>query len=204
MSDSNLPDYYEVLQLSPRADKETIERVFRYLAKRFHPDNKETGNADRFSELVEAYRLLADDSERARYDVSYERFRENRWRLFTQDSVNSEIADDNRIRIAILSILFVARRNNPSEPGVGTVEFERLLSCPEPVIRFHLWYLRENGWIIRLDMGALAITATGVDRVFELGGPGQFRQPLLQPGQGFAPASPASRRTPHSPVVPIS
>jgi hypothetical protein len=204
MPESNLPDYYEVLQLSPRADQETIERVFRHLAKRFHPDNQETGNTERFTELVEAYRLLADVSERARYDVNYERIREGRWRMFGRDSVNSEIASDNRIRIAILSILFVARRNNPSEPGVGSVELERLLGCPEPVIRFHLWYLRENGWIIRLDMGALAITATGVDRVFELGGPGQLGQPLLRPGEAFIPAGPASRRTPHAPAAQIS
>lgn len=204
MSESNLPDYYEVLQLSPRADQETIERVFRHLAKRFHPDNLETGNADRFSELVEAYRLLADPSERARYDVSYESVREGRWRLFGRDSVNNEIASDNRIRIAILSILFVARRNNPSEPGVGSVELERLLGCPEPVIRFHLWYLRENGWIIRLDMGALAITATGVDRVFELGGPGQVGQPLLRPGEAFTAAGPATRHTPHTSAPPVS
>jgi hypothetical protein len=204
MSETNLPDYYEVLQLSPRADQETIERVFRHLAKRFHPDNRETGNTERFAELVEAYRLLADPSERARYDVSYEGVREGRWRLFGQDSVNSEIAADNRIRIAILSILFVARRNNPSEPGVGSVELERVVGCPEPVIRFHLWYLRENGWITRLDMGALAITATGVDRVFELGGPGQVGQPLLRPGEAFTPAGPAPRHTPPLPAVPVS
>ena len=189
MSGSNVVDYYEVLQVSPRADRETIERVFRYLANRFHPDNQETGNADRFSELVESHNVLGDPVERARYDVSYQRLREDRWHLFTQDTVNNEIAADNRIRIAILSILFVARRNNPAEPGVGTVEIERLLGCPEPVIRFHLWYLRENGWIVRLDMGALAITATGVDRVFELGGPAQSGQGLLRPGDGAGPAS---------------
>ena len=164
--------------------------MFRHLAKRFHPDNQETGNADVSASWSRHRRVLADASERARYDVSYEAVREGRWRMFGRDSVNSEIASDNRIRIAILSILFVARRNNPSDPGVGSVELERLLGCPEPVIRFHLWYLRENGWIIRLDMGALAITATGVDRVFELGGPGHVGQPLLRPGEGFHSSRP--------------
>ena len=32
-------DYYEFLQISPHADTETIHRVYRYLAARFHPDN---------------------------------------------------------------------------------------------------------------------------------------------------------------------
>ena len=41
-------DYYELLQVSPTADPETIHRVYRLLAQRFHPDNSETGNASRF------------------------------------------------------------------------------------------------------------------------------------------------------------
>jgi hypothetical protein len=187
MAEPNVADYYEVLQVSPRADHETIERVFRYLANRFHPDNLETGNAERFTELVEAYRVLGDAVERARYDVTYDRLRQGRWQLFTQESVNNDIASDNRIRIAILSILFVARRNNPAEPGVGTVELERVLNCPEPVIRFHIWYLRENEWITRLHTGHLAITATGVDRVFELGGPVKSGPQLLRRGSVVTP-----------------
>jgi curved DNA-binding protein len=49
-------DYYEILQLSQRADQETIERVYRLLAKRYHPDNKSTGDAEKFDALVKAYR----------------------------------------------------------------------------------------------------------------------------------------------------
>ena len=37
-------DYYDVLQVSPSAEPDTIHRVYRLLAQRFHPDNKETGN----------------------------------------------------------------------------------------------------------------------------------------------------------------
>ena len=37
------PDYYDVLQISPKADMETVHRVFRIMAARFHPDNPETG-----------------------------------------------------------------------------------------------------------------------------------------------------------------
>lgn len=38
-------DHYETLQLSPHAHTNTVERVFRHLAKRFHPDNARTGDA---------------------------------------------------------------------------------------------------------------------------------------------------------------
>ncbi|HEX4932929.1 MAG TPA: DnaJ domain-containing protein, partial [Gemmatimonadaceae bacterium] len=99
-------DYYEVLQVSPRADSETIERVFRLLAKRYHPDNRESGNAERFSELVDAYRVLANAEERARYDATYQSTREQRWRLFDQDSTTNEVAQDARVRLAVLSLLY--------------------------------------------------------------------------------------------------
>jgi len=43
-----LPDYYEILQISPNADTDTIHRVFQLLAARLHPDNPQTGDRDKF------------------------------------------------------------------------------------------------------------------------------------------------------------
>src|SRR5678815_2349747 len=53
-------DYYEILQISPNAEPETIHRVFRLLAQRYHPDNHETGNAQKFRQLHDAYVVLTD------------------------------------------------------------------------------------------------------------------------------------------------
>ena len=182
MPSSRITDYYEVLQVSPRADRETIERVFRHLANRYHPDNHESGDANKFSQLVEAHTVLSDPEQRATYDVNYERVREARWRLFDQESANSEMVTDSRVRVGILSLLYVVRRNNVTEPGVGLMELERLLSVPESVVLFHTWYLRENKWIERLPTGMWAITAAGVDKLFELGGPGKVGPYLLHEG----------------------
>ncbi len=41
-------DFYEVLQISPTAELETIRRVYRLLALRYHPDNNESGNQREF------------------------------------------------------------------------------------------------------------------------------------------------------------
>jgi hypothetical protein len=68
-------DCYEVLQLSPNADAETISRVYRMLASRFHPDNAETGNGERFIRVCEAHQILSNPETRARYDVR------RRWRI---------------------------------------------------------------------------------------------------------------------------
>lgn len=187
MSDFALKDHYEILQVSPRADRDTIERVFRFLTNRFHPDNRETGDAERFSEIVDAYEVLSSASKRAQYDLSYERVRESRWKLFSRETTSDDIATDTRIRLAIMSILYIVRRNNPAQPGVGPVELERLLECPEPVVRFHCWYLRENNWIARLDTGHLAISALGVDRLFELGGPAHSNDQMIRRGNMHTP-----------------
>ena len=65
-------DYYEFLQISPHADNETIHRVYRYLAARFHPDNPETGDPEKFFLLKSAYDVLSDPERRSEYDREYE------------------------------------------------------------------------------------------------------------------------------------
>ncbi len=66
--DSGSPvDYYEALQISVNAEPETVHRVYRLFAQRFHPDNKETGSESRFRLVTEAYRVLSDPKLRAQY-----------------------------------------------------------------------------------------------------------------------------------------
>ena len=62
-------DCYEVMQLSPNADSETISRVYRLLAARYHPDNRESGDSEKFIRLSQAYQILSDPEKRARYDA---------------------------------------------------------------------------------------------------------------------------------------
>ena len=48
MNKDTYVDFYEDLQVSSNADQETIERVYRLLAKRYHPDNLDCGNSEKF------------------------------------------------------------------------------------------------------------------------------------------------------------
>jgi DnaJ domain len=64
-------DCYEAMQLSPNADAETIARVYRLLAARYHPDNRETGDSEKFIRLSQAYQILSDPQKRARYDAGF-------------------------------------------------------------------------------------------------------------------------------------
>jgi len=161
--DEGRSDHYETLQVSPRADQETIERVFRHLAKRFHPDNSETGDGERFTHLVEAYRVLSDPEQRAAYDAGYSEMQQERWQIFDQESSSNNVEADRRIRLGILTVLYQARRRDVDRPGLGMLDMERLLDCPQDHMEFHLWYLKQKGWLDRLDNGTLAITVDGID-----------------------------------------
>jgi hypothetical protein len=158
-------DYYEALQLSPRATSETIERVYRLLAKRYHPDNAQTGSAERFAEVRDAFEMLANPERRAAYDVRYDEMQGIQWKVFNQDSAEQGRSDDRRVIHAVLSILYVERRRDPARGGLGMVFIERTLGVPEEHLKFPLWYMKQHGWIEILDSGQVAITIEGIDRL---------------------------------------
>ncbi|MEW5796360.1 MAG: DnaJ C-terminal domain-containing protein [Candidatus Zixiibacteriota bacterium] len=64
-------DFYKVLGVSEDASKEQIRKVYRQLAKKYHPDrNKGDKTAEaKFKELQEAYAVLSDDKQREQYDL---------------------------------------------------------------------------------------------------------------------------------------
>jgi len=158
-------DFYELLQLSPNADPDTVERVFRHLAKKYHPDRQIVQDDDRFRRLVEAHTTLTNPEKRAAYDVRYQEYWNRKWRLASEASDGTAFGDDRETRGRLLSLLYVQRRRNMSSPGLGEYEMARLLRTPVELVEFHLWYLRSKGWIERLESGMLAISAIGVDEI---------------------------------------
>jgi curved DNA-binding protein CbpA len=157
-------DFYELLEISPNANSETIERIFRHFAKRYHPDNPETGDAERFNEILEAHDTLKDPARRAKYDLLYRSVVELRRQTVEEVSDPGTIERDVVIQDKLLSLLYVRRRRDVNNPGIGDSELEVLSGCPREHLEFHLWYLKAKGWIARTENGMFAITVEGIDR----------------------------------------
>jgi len=165
MSEQEFVDYYEVLQLSPNADTDTIDRIFRHLAKKTHPDRAGCEDNVRFQQIVEAHRTLTNPETRAGYDARYQEYWNHKWRLASEAGTMSAYGDDQVKRELLLSLLYVQRRRNMRSPGLGELVMARLLQTPPELMEFHLWYLKAKGWVERLPSGLFAITAPGVDQV---------------------------------------
>jgi curved DNA-binding protein CbpA len=165
MSDSQTVDYYEALQISPNADADTIQRVFRLLAQRFHPDNAESGNADRFRALHEAYSVLSVPEKRAQYDIHHHALRQERWRFAATAKGANDFEIEQQMRCTILEILYSRRRAEPGHPSLSPFELSQLTGQPREHLEFTVWYLLQKKLVTRDDQSSLTITADGVDFV---------------------------------------
>jgi hypothetical protein len=181
-------DYYADLQINTNADFETVERIFRLLAKRYHPDNDQTGDSDRFNLVSKAFEILSDPEKRAAYDAEYENKTVKAFRSVPRAAPASGFANDQKIRDAILSIMYIARRQNVADGGVGAWRLEQLLEWPEKELEFHIWYLKEKSWIQLTDTGGYTITATGVDAV-------EQSDLVLSPNKLLPEKTPATEQT---------
>jgi len=63
-------DYYSVLGVGRNASQDAIQKAYRKLARKYHPDvNKDPSAEEKFKEISEAYEVLRDPEKRKRYDM---------------------------------------------------------------------------------------------------------------------------------------
>ena len=164
MSQESWVDYYEVLQVSTNAEPETINRVYRMLAQRFHPDNRESGDEKRFREILEAYKVLSDPEERARYDVAHQKHRNDRWRLVTAGAqAENDFEMEQVVRLTVLEALYTRRRLEPDDPGIFWLDLEKMMGRPREHLEFTLWFLMQKKLVERGDNSRVLLTAEGAE-----------------------------------------
>jgi curved DNA-binding protein len=165
-------DYYGLMQVNPKCDAKVLEGAYRYFAKMYHPDHRETADVDKFSQLTEAYKVLRDPDKRAEYDRSY--FKKS-WRTFDHfpSEMETEIDGSGALKDAevnekILLCLYKKRRERAHDAGVVAWLIQEMLDCSDDSFEFHVWYLKSKGYIEVTEQGTLAITIDGVDHVISM------------------------------------
>jgi curved DNA-binding protein CbpA len=160
-------DYYEILQISANAEHaepDTVHRVYRLLAQRLHPDNGDTGNAEQFRILSDAYHVISDPQRRAQYDVIHASRRQERWRLVSNGAhAENDFQAEQLVRLTVLEVLYTRRRTEPEYPGVSPLDLETLIGVPREHLAFTTWYLTQKKYVTRSDSSMLVITAEGVE-----------------------------------------
>ncbi|GAA4762587.1 J domain-containing protein [Novosphingobium ginsenosidimutans] len=159
-------DYYKILQVDPDCDDRALEAAYRNLAKMFHPDHTDTADVEKFSEVVEAYRAIRDQTKREAYNVIYSRHTGYEFSVSQNDvPFHSSTLSDAEAHARILNFLYRSRRENAQDAGVGRYFVQEMLGCSDESFEFHLWYLKAKGYIETTEQGTLAITIDGVDHV---------------------------------------
>lgn len=162
-NDKTFTDYYEMLRVSPGAEMESIQRVHRALAARYHPDNKETGNLERFLKVNEAFKVLSDPDKRKDFDSSYKTRKENPLPVFLTKEFTEGVDGEINRRIGLLSLLYTQRRVNQILPALSVLEIEQMMYIPREHLQFTIWYLKAKRFIAQDDRSSLMITAEGID-----------------------------------------
>ena len=102
---------------------------------------------EKFDIITKSYKVLSDPEKRAAYDAGYSDKKNLFWKTLSGNLHGGEYEDDKQLRKSILSVLYVERRQNVSNSGIGLWHLEKLLEWPEKILAFHIWYLKEK----RLD-----------------------------------------------------
>jgi curved DNA-binding protein CbpA len=161
----NFIDYYELMQISCNAQQETISRVFKMLATRFHPDNPETGDTDHFLKLQKAYAVLSNPERRATYDDEWQQHYQRPLEVFGMKDFSEGIEGENNRRMGILCLLYNRRKASTEESSMSVLQMETLMAFPREHLMFTLWYLRMKKYVEFNFNSEYEITAEGIDLV---------------------------------------
>ena len=129
-TDDRFIDYYELMQISPNAEQETIQRVYRLLAARHHPDNPHTADVGKFVLLQRAYAILSSPEKRVAYDVERDTQKLQPLGVFSLKEFTVGIDGEGNRRMGILCLLYHRRRTMPDVPGMSILELEGIMAFP--------------------------------------------------------------------------
>ncbi|MBK7837185.1 MAG: J domain-containing protein [Candidatus Obscuribacter sp.] len=178
-------NYYDLLQVNRDAHGTIIRYAYRFLAAMYHPDNAETGDAEKFRIITDAWRTLSDEGKRAAYDMSLGAQQQSGQQQAGAAGSAQQPANfssragmpkmpttgvafnETEMRIAMLQILYTQRKKKCSTGGASAKMMMDILNTDDMAeMEFNLWYLREKG-LIEMGERLFMISMKGVDYLID-------------------------------------
>lgn len=169
MENGSFIDYYEFLMISPTADRQMVEWAARLMLARYDPQKSKTPDEKKCELVKEAFRTLADPKKRAAYDSELTKQKPTVTIDVKAEITLQDVIEANRLRRAIMLVLYQAVLRKTRDPDVGRTDLARQVGVTAQDLEFGLWFLREKDWITATQAGSYAITVTGAEWV-EAGG----------------------------------
>jgi curved DNA-binding protein len=196
MTMEDFVDYYELMQISPNAELATIQRVYRMLAARYHPDNPETGDTNKFVLLQKAYEVLGDPEVRAEYDKQLTQKSAQPMPVFEMKEFVVGIDAEVNRRLGALCLLYNRRKASADHPGLSVLDLEARMALPREHLEFTIWYLKEKGLVRRDETTSeILITSEGIDFVEQSLPANRIVYKLLKASEAEGPHHPKGRGT---------
>ncbi len=86
-----MKNYYEILEVDKNASEEVIEKAYKTLAKKYHPD-LQNNSQNKMQQINEAYEILSNDFKRRQYDEKLQK------QSVSVEEYNKIIQENNRLK----------------------------------------------------------------------------------------------------------
>ena len=113
-----MKNYYEILEVDKNASEEVIEKAYKTLAKKYHPDLQNNSNCqDKMCQINEAYEILSNDFKRREYDEKIKR------QSVSIEEYNKIIQENNRLKQDLQKVTSTNNISNLNQ--IDSLQFAR-------------------------------------------------------------------------------
>jgi curved DNA-binding protein CbpA len=184
-------DHYAILGVDPKANSDAIQAAYAKLSLKYHKDNPETGNREKFESVNLAYEVLCDATLRAEFDKIKGIDQDDDKPQFTGVEFFDSLGRQTGLRAALLSVMYDRRQKKPYRPAMSMRHLDGMLAATIDELSFALWYLKQRGLVQSDDKSNLQITVQGMDFLEDKRPDPELVLPFIKPA-ALAAAAPKS------------